>query len=81
MGEVLLCLWGLALLMCGVMITFKMLNFFCQHTKNYTFKKWVAPLISGLLGGLCIAAGLVLAVLVYSNVGFLREFIDAIGSL
>ena len=81
MGKILLCLCCLALVCLSVCVTFRVLKVFCRHTKNYTFKKWGAPILSGFVGAVFCVVVIFVAVLIYSNAGFLREFIDAIGNL
>lgn len=81
MGKFLICLYGLAILCWGVMITFKIMKHLKQRIKNDTLNRWFTPLISGLFGGYCITVVLLVSTWIYSNVGFLREFLSAIDNL
>lgn len=81
MGKALLYLCGTALCCWAVMITFKILKFLCRRIKNYTFNKWVSPIIAGLLGA-CVTASIVLiAWWLYSSFEPLHVFIDRIINL
>jgi len=81
MSKLLIYLYGLAILCCGVTITFKIMKHFKRHIKNDALNRWLTPLISGFLGGCFITVVLMVSVWIYSNVGFLREYLNAIGNL
>ena len=81
MSKLLIYLYGLAILCWGVTITFKIMKHLKRRIKNDTLNRWFTPLISGFLGACFITVAVLVSIWIYSNVGFLREYLNAIGNL
>lgn len=81
MGNFLLCLYGMAILCLGVTITFKIMKRLKRRIKNDTLNRWFTPLISGFLGACFITVAVLVSIWIYSNVGFLQEYLNAIGNV
>ena len=81
MKEILIYLFFFAVLGLGLVITFDAWKFLRRRVHNDAFNQWVAPIISGLLGG-CFIVSICLAVIwSYFHIGPFREFLDAMGNL